>query len=199
MVRYVERFEGQRWQVPIQVYSKIQRFTSGQPISLEQLAKSLISTGYQQYPTANQAGQFALSSHRIIIYRRAFELDKIRLPEAKIIIDVGNNKVKKLYLNNVIKQHIQLEPVLIDRIVPDNKEDRILVQLEQVPERLIDTLLLVEDRNFYFHRGVSPIGIIRALYSNIIAGKTVQGGSTLTQQLVKNMYLTREKNLYTQI
>ena len=58
---------------------------------------------------------------------------------------------------------VVLEPYLMDRIVPENKEDRVLVPLQSVPEKLLDTLLLVEDRNFYFHSGVSPMGILRAL------------------------------------
>ena len=79
--------------------------------------------------------------------------------------------------------------------MPNNKEDRVLVSLESVPNQLLDTLLLIEDRDFYHHRGISPLGILRALYSNLQAGRTVQGGSTLTQQLVKNMFLTRKRTL----
>jgi penicillin-binding protein 1B len=80
-------------------------------------------------------------------------------------------------------------------MVQDNKEDRVLLGLERIPEQFLDTLLLVEDRDFYHHKGVSPIGILRALFNNLKAGRTIQGGSTLTQQLVKNMFLTNQRTL----
>jgi penicillin-binding protein 1B len=66
---------------------------------------------------------------------------------------------------------------------------------EQLPPRLVKTLLAVEDRKFYQHHGVDPKGIARAAYENLMAGRTVQGASTLTQQLVKNFYLTQERTL----
>ena len=73
--------------------------------------------------------------------------------------------------------------------------NRVSVDLEQVPDVLVDAVLATEDRNFYAHSGVDPIGITRALWNDIRGGGTLQGGSTITQQYVKNSYLTRERTL----
>jgi len=69
------------------------------------------------------------------------------------------------------------------------------VKLDDVPTSLIDALIAVEDRQFYSHYGVNPKAILRAMFANIKAGAVVQGGSTLTQQLVKNFFLTKKKSL----
>lgn len=198
--RVVEKFEGQRWKIPVQVYGKVHRFYLDSPINLNHLKRELHLMGYKRVNQVKNPGQFALSKSRIIIFRRAFDFGSgVEYPE-KIMIDVNQGKeqqfVSKLYIDEQPVDAVALEPYLIDRIVPESKEDRVLVPLQSVPEKLLDTLLLVEDRDFYFHHGVSPIGIARALYSNIKAGRTVQGGSTLTQQLVKNMYLTRDKTFW---
>jgi len=193
------KFEGQRWQVPVQVFGKVETYQIGDNIDLSHLKQSLQLTGYRQVTKVNRAGQFALSKKRAIIYRRAFDFGS-GVSDAEILtIDVNSNQVTELYVDNQKSDYIQLEPILIDRLVPENKEDRILVPLQSVPEKLLDTLLLVEDRDFYFHAGVSPLGILRALYQNLRAGRTVQGGSTLTQQLVKNMYLTRSKTIWRKV
>ncbi len=194
--KVVEKFEGQRWQVPVQVYGKIERFQKGSAINLSQLKKALLHTEYTRVTHVKRSGQFALSKRRIIIYRRPFDFGSGITDSEIITIDVSNNHVSTLSVDNRPVNSVELEPYLIDRIVPESKEDRVLVALQSVPEKLLDTLLLVEDRDFYFHAGVSPLGILRALYSNIRAGRTVQGGSTLTQQLVKNMYLTRDKTIW---
>tara|TARA_R110000737_G_scaffold35236_3_gene54181 strand:- start:5380 stop:7743 length:2364 start_codon:yes stop_codon:yes gene_type:complete len=191
-----EKFEGQRWQVPVQVYGAIESYRVGSKLSLTNLKQSLLANRYKKVAQVQRPGEFALSEDKAIIYRRAFDFGAGIEPANKVTIALANGKVQALYIDNEGVSQLRLEPLLLDRILPESKEDRVLVSLQAVPTKLLDTLLLIEDRDFYFHHGVSPLGILRALVENFRAGRTVQGGSTLTQQLVKNMFLTRDKTLW---
>ena len=89
----------------------------------------------------------------------------------------------------------RLEPAEIASIYPLQKEDRTLVKVADAPPLLVTGLQAVEDRNFKHHPGVDLRGIARAALANLKAGKAVQGGSTLTQQLVKNYFLTHDRTI----
>jgi len=189
-----KKFEGQRWHVPVQVYGQIKTLQLGEQESIEEIAQSLKINGYQKVRFTTRAGQFSQSKARLNIFQRAFDFASGSSTAQQLSIEVVNGIVTSLSVDGQIVATLMLEPQLLARLVPDNKEDRILVSLEELPSQLIDTLLLIEDRDFYHHHGVSPVGIFRALFQNIRAGRTVQGGSTLTQQLAKICFLTENEH-----
>ena len=90
---------------------------------------------------------------------------------------------------------VSLEPVLISGMRSGSRQVREWVPLDRIPPLLIKTLLAIEDRRFFSHFGVDPIAIGRALWVNMSRGVVVQGGSTLTQQLAKNLFYSPKRTL----
>lgn len=193
-----KKFSGQKWQVPAQIYARSLELVPGKVLTQHQLIAQLDALQYQRNAALSAPGQYSVSRNHVSIYRRAFTY--IDGYEAAQLFSVefnrsGINRIMQRQQQDAVN-FARLEPQLVEHMVAAQQEDRELVRLEQVPELFKDTLLLVEDREFYHHHGVSPLSVLRALWVNITAGRTVQGGSTLTQQLAKNMYLSSDRTLW---
>lgn len=191
-----EKFSGKRWTIPAKVYGRPLELFVGQKLELKDFLTELDALGYRRVNAVDGPGQVAVAGNTVSLNTRGFQfyegLEQARPVRVRFngdyVGDLAGNGGEKLPV-------VRLEPLLIGGIYPKNLEDRILIKLDQVPPYLIDTLVTVEDRDFYHHFGVSPKSIARAVYINASSGQMRQGGSTLTQQLVKNFYLTNERSL----
>ena len=190
------KFEGKRWSLPAKVFARPLELYEGKPLSLTELKVELRGLGYQFVNKVNTPGQAEFSSTKAIISTRGFQFADGRERAQKLILTFSGSSLTTLSDHRGRSLPlVRLEPVLIGGIYPLNNEDRDLIQLKDAPTGLADALVAIEDRGFYQHYGVSPRGIARAMWINIKVGRFVQGGSTLTQQLIKNFYLTADRTL----
>jgi len=191
-----EKFSGKRWTVPAKVYARPLELFVGQKLAKDDFLRELDALGYRRESAANGPGAVAVAGNNIELHSRGFQFYEGAEPSQKVRVRFSGDYVAGLTQADGSNLAVaRLEPLLIGGLYPAHQEDRILIKLDQVPAYLIDALVAVEDRDYFEHFGVSPKGIARALWINATSGRLVQGGSTLTQQLVKNFYLTNERTL----
>lgn len=189
------KFSGKKWSLPSHIYSRALELYEGQKLSPEDLRWELDALGYRHQQKITDAGQYALGQQYIQLYSRGFEFWDGTEPAQQITVAFDDGHVAGLTSPSGDLALARLEPMVIGGIYPNHREDRELVQLPQLPPFLAEGLVAVEDQAFYSHHGVSLRGIARAMLANIREKRFVQGGSTLTQQLVKNFYLNHERTL----
>ena len=191
-----EKFSGKRWTIPAKVYARPLELFVGQKLSRDDFLLELDALGYRREGVANGPGAASVNGNTVDLNTRGFQFYEGADPAQQIRVRFSGDYVAELAAANGAKLAVaRLEPLMIGGLYPKNLEDRILIKLDQAPPYLLDTLVTVEDRDFYHHFGVSPKGIVRAFWINASAGQMRQGGSTLTQQLVKNFYLTNERSI----
>lgn len=193
--RITATFNDKMWDLPAKVYARPLELFVGAPLSPDDLAYELEVLGYRSVTSARNRGEVSRFKNRFELYTRGFAFSDEREPGRRVLIEFSGDRVKSLSGSGRVIDLMRLDPLRIGGIYPQHGEDRILARLDDVPLSLRQGLLAVEDRDFYQHWGFSIMGISRAALSNLRSGQVVAGGSTITQQLVKNYYLSSERTI----
>jgi len=200
--RITQRFEGRIWQLPAHVYARPLELYVGKAISTKQVLFELDYLNYQKVKQLPQrTAQYRHWKNTFEIKTRDFVFWDGEEKSHIIRVSIEDNTVTSLidiYSGKNVDL-VRFDAGYLTGIFPAHAQDRVLLKLDDVPDMFIKMLLLVEDRRFFTHWGVDPLSIARALVVNLYSGQRVQGGSTLTQQLVKNLFLTQDKTLVRKI
>jgi len=191
-----EKFSGKRWTIPATVYARPLELFVGQKLDKDDFLNEVDALGYRREKSVSGPGTVSVASNAVEMHTRGFRFYEGAEESQRIRVRFSGNFVAGLaHMDGGELPVVRLEPLVVGGLYPAHNEDRILIKLDQVPPYLVETLVAVEDREFFDHLGVSPKSIARAVWVNLTAGEVRQGGSTLTQQLVKNFYLTNERSL----
>ncbi len=192
----VRQFEGRRWDLPAQVYARPLELYAGLRLSADELQRELTALGYSSNSNAKTQGTFSSAPQQVGLVTRPFQFWDGAEPSRKAtirfdgatVVGLADSSGRDLPL-------LRLDPPLIGNIFTTHGEDRIVLGPDSVPTALLEGLKVVEDRDFDRHGGVSLRAIARAMWANVRAGGIEQGGSTLTQQLVRSYFLNNSRTL----
>jgi penicillin-binding protein 1B len=193
-----ERFGGRLFRVPSRVLSAPTILYPGLDWKQIGLQATFQRLGYRESATAEDLalGRYTWQGADVRIHRRAFEHPTRSEPARVLHLRLAGSVIEELRDADTGRElgAAFLEPELVGAYYGPDHEQRELVRVGDVPPHLVDAILAVEDQRFLEHRGVDFRRIVGALLANVRAGGIRQGGSTLTQQLVKNFFLTPERS-----
>ncbi len=195
------RLQGSMQRADPRIFARPLELRRGQAVTIAQLIDRLNDLGYAHRARAAQPGEFTTvrdgvlvvprdGSHKSRPIRVVFAARTPKAPEPAAIVAIDLPGTKQAV------DHVTLDAPLITALVTSAREKRRDVPLAAIPRHMIQAVLAIEDRRFYDHPGIDPIGIAGAIFRNVFGDKPyLASGSTLTQQLVKNTFLTPEKSL----
>jgi penicillin-binding protein 1B len=194
------KFEGQKWPLPSKIYSDSYLLYVGINLRLDEFKDKLRRLGYREIQTAPRAqgeyryqralGVLQIYLHDFVYPTEALKGYPVRLSlQGSVINKIENDATGQEMFS------LELEPELITGVYDRTWQERRVVKLSEVPPLVVKSILAIEDERFYQHHGIDPVSVLRAVWVNMRSGGVVQGGSTLTQQLMKNFFLGDERTL----
>ncbi len=189
------QFEGARWSLPAKVYARSIDLHPGLSMTSAMLQQELERLGYARDPQLGGPGSFDAKGGSLSLVSREFHFWDGVQTSRKLRVEFSEGRIRGMtdLATGQAEHLLRLDPLLVGSIFQVEGEDRILLRIDEVPAQVTDGLIYVEDREFHDHFGVDFKAVLRALIANVRAGRVVQGGSTITQQLVKNFFLNRKQ------
>src|SRR5437867_2198442 len=185
-----------RWDLPSRIYSDAAAIVPGVNYPRTLLEPKLNHVGYHESRMrVSNPGEYRFVGGDLEIYLQNFEYPDIEFRALPVVIDFDGSAVRsvKRLDDGVSLRGIRIEPELITSIYNNEMEDRLPISLSSVPKSVVDAIIATEDKNFYHHEGISIRGTLGALITDLRSKSWSHGGSTLTQQLVKNLFLNPER------
>jgi len=179
------------------VYARPLEIYSGQNIAAKEILRELKRLNYKLSSYPKEPGSYRYRDDEYVIVTRSFQFWDGVEPSRRIRVLFNGAEISRIENASTRAEEslVRFDPARIASIYPKHNEDRILLQLSDVPEMLVKGLIEVEDKRFYSHTGVDYLAIASAIGSSIFKGKRIRGASTLTQQLVKNYFLSNTRTL----
>lgn len=194
------KFEGQKWPLPSKIYSDSYLLYVGINFRSDEFKDKLRRLGYREIQTTPRSQgeyRYQQASGIVQIYLHDFVYPTETLKGYPVRLALQGSVISKIE-NDATRQEmfsLELEPELITGVYDRTWQERRVVKLSEVPPLVIKAILAIEDERFYQHHGIDPVSVLRAVWVNLRSGGVVQGGSTLTQQLMKNFFLGDERTL----
>jgi len=200
------RLHGERDTVFPRVLARPLEIRRGQSLTDRQLIDRLNDLGYAQRAAIEKPGEFVLAKGSVSIKPRGNEFkgqvvrvlfQKPTTPEVRTVArrappPKSPDRVERLEIGTRASERVTLDTPVLTSLVNGEREKRRPVALSAIPQRMVQAVLSIEDRRFYEHPGIDPIGMVGALVSNLRGKRAyTAGGSTITQQLVRNVFLPK--------
>ncbi|WP_226665099.1 penicillin-binding protein 1B [Microbulbifer aggregans] len=195
-VQLRERLDSRQYQLPARVFARPLILREGMVMRPDELEAEFEALNYKKMPTVDEPGQWQRDGMEYLVWRRDFIHADGREDKAKVRFRLRNDEITRLRdESDAALKEFRLDAAPIGTLLGGG-DDRTPVRIEEIPPLLGATLIAVEDQDFVHHFGVSPRGIARAMVANFKARGVVQGGSTITQQLVKNIFFDHKPSLW---
>ncbi len=191
------KLDGRAWALPSRVYTSAFALYPGLEVAGTGVIDRLRRLGYREVDVVRARGEFHLDpeGNELDLHLHAFQYPLHPEPGRALRIALDHGVITRI-TDLVTGEEVidaSLEPEALAGLYDEVWEERRVVTLDEVPPRLVQAVLAAEDSRFFEHGAIDLRGIVRALARNVAAGRVVEGGSTLTQQLMKNFFLSEER------